>query len=645
MTKRLSLLLAVVMVLSAMTVVLPVSAGDVTLKQSPFLDARVESGELPPVEERLPKVPKLTNDIPAAKMDYQIGQYGGTIHLVTSQPNWDADCFVMNNTPMLNSPGVEGLEVTANVFESYEVSEDQMEFTFKLREGMRWSDGEYVTMEDVRFTMEDLIYNPTFTPAFPQWMRSGASREGTPAVFTVVDDWTFKLTFDVPYGGLVTRLSVNGWRGYTEWLKPSYYLKRYHIDYATDADKAEWDALCDKYNIPKGEDNTWVLLLTQMNCNNWDSTNPNKAIGFPMLNPWIMVGSTESVKYYERNPYYFKVDKAGNQLPYIDKIESKYVQDMEMVQLAALAGEVDFMRESATMSNVSLYKENEKAGGFKTYMAYCHVTYNDILLNMTYDGGPGYQEMVRDVRFRKALSLALDREEMIDTLNYGYADRVLYQDGRYAPDEAEALLQEMGMVKGADGFYLQPDGNPFTILIEVGAESPNIVPASEMVVQFWRDIGINASFKRIESQLVGQKQNANELQCRIIWTSYPHWPYMDYGLSQWGRLWQVWRDNIADYTQTKEDGTIEVISIKGEEPPEEVKAFYRLIDRQNSASLEEAIELYEEIRKSMGENYWFILTSESEKQPLVCNAKLRNITEETYAIGVNFSAPQLWYAD
>ena len=611
---------------------------EITYNESPFLQGK----GLPPVKDRLPKVPKLVNEIPEAKLDYQIGKYGGTFRMVTSVVNWDADVFVMNDEPLLNSPGVEGMEVTANVLQAYEVSDDQTEFTFTMREGMKWSDGTPVTMEDIRFTIEDMIFNEEFTPSFPQWLRSGNDREGEPVKFSIVDDWTFKMKFDKPYGGLLIRLSVNGWKGYSDWLKPSHYLKQFHPKYATDADKAKWDGLCDKYNIPKGEALTWVNLMTQMNVNNWDLTN-RKAIGFPTLNAWMMVESTETVNYYERNPYYFKVDSAGNQLPYVDKIESLLVSDMEMVQLKAISGEVDFMRESASLFNMPLYKENEATGGYTVYMCNMHVTPTDILLNLTYDGGPGYREMVMDKRFRKALSMAIDRDEINDSIYYGLATPSKYQDPTYDPDGAMALLEEMGMVKGANGFYLQPNGNPFQIIFEIGAEAPDIVPVSELVMEFWRDIGIDASFRRIESALVGRKQNANELQGRIIWTSYPHWPYMDYGYGAWCRLWVVWKNNITEYTVTLEDGTVEKHGIKGEEPPDEVKEFFKLVDRQNLSPLGEAVQLYEEIKKNLGENYWFIIPFETVRQPLLINSKIRNVTDKTYAIGVNFAAEQLWY--
>jgi len=118
-------------------------------QQSPFLDGR----DLPPVHERLPLNPKLTNEIPPEIMEYEIGRFGGTIRLLTPSVDWDADVFVMLNEPLVNSPAMLGREVTGNILEGYDVTDDQMTFTFYLREGLRWSDGEPLTMEDFRFTI------------------------------------------------------------------------------------------------------------------------------------------------------------------------------------------------------------------------------------------------------------------------------------------------------------------------------------------------------------------------------------------------------------------------------------------------------------------------------------------------------------
>ena len=204
--KKLSWLLVLAMLLS-MIAIMPASA-EATYTQAPMFDALVESGELPPVEERLPEVPRVTHEILDEYLDYQCGNYGGTMRLVTSVVNWDADGFVGMNEALLTMASTASDDVTPNVVEDYIVNDEQTEFTFKLRKGLKWSDGEPVTMEDFRFTIEDVIFNEELTPVIAAYMRDGGVGTGEPMQFEVVDDWTFKLTFKEPYGGFAVHLSI-----------------------------------------------------------------------------------------------------------------------------------------------------------------------------------------------------------------------------------------------------------------------------------------------------------------------------------------------------------------------------------------------------------------------------------------------------
>src|SRR5450756_1658833 len=167
----------------------------VEYKESPYFAGK----GLPPVKDRLPKEPKIANEMPADMLTYEIGTYGGTLRTVTAGIEWDADVFVGCNEALLNTPGILGKEITGNVLKGYEVTADQKEYTFHMREGLKWSDGTPVTSEDVRFTVEDFLFNKELTPIFPAWMCSGGVATGTPLKFSMVDDFNFKFTFDKPY--------------------------------------------------------------------------------------------------------------------------------------------------------------------------------------------------------------------------------------------------------------------------------------------------------------------------------------------------------------------------------------------------------------------------------------------------------------
>ena len=204
--------------------------------ESPMLAALVASGDLPPVDERLPEEPFVVGQgvlIEDEYLDFEIGQFGGTLRLVHDRVGWNPDVFIMGNEPLVTAPtgdiSVKGIR--GNILHGYEVSDDNKVFTFRLRKGLRWSDGMPVTMEDVRFAYEDVLRNERITASVPGWLRAGNKRDGDPMTLDVVDPWTFRISFSEPYGGFLSQLAIVIWQGYQYILKPKHYLEQYHADY------------------------------------------------------------------------------------------------------------------------------------------------------------------------------------------------------------------------------------------------------------------------------------------------------------------------------------------------------------------------------------------------------------------------------
>ena len=194
--------------------------------QAPMFDALVESGELPPVEERLPENPKVADDRSADYLEYgefEIGTYGGTIRSGSVTPDYNGDIFIMITENLLTMVDTYSGEVTPNLVESYTVNEDNTVFTFTIRKGLKWSDGVEVTMEDYRFAFEDYIFNSELTPVIDAYLRAGGKSTGNPLTFEVIDDTTFQISFDEPFGGFLVHLSVAGWKGYGSYLKPAHW--------------------------------------------------------------------------------------------------------------------------------------------------------------------------------------------------------------------------------------------------------------------------------------------------------------------------------------------------------------------------------------------------------------------------------------
>lgn len=181
--------------------------------QSPYLDALVEDGTLPPVEERLPENPTVIDEIlDEYTGDIGIGKYGGTLRMVTTNPTgYSGDMLVAISENLLVMESVNSGEIHPNLIDDYQVNDDMTVHTFVLKKGLKWSDGTEVTMEDFRFAIEDVQLNSTLNPVVPSWL----TIDGEPVQFDIVDDVTFTLTFSAGYGGLATHLSCNGWKDYT----------------------------------------------------------------------------------------------------------------------------------------------------------------------------------------------------------------------------------------------------------------------------------------------------------------------------------------------------------------------------------------------------------------------------------------------
>ena len=459
-------------------------AGDGAL-EAPMLAERVAAGELPPLEERLPAEPFVVGpgvlmseeDLP----DWEPGEYGGVLRSAHFRPDWNPDIFVMINEPLLSAPGLGVDGIRGNVLKDYEVNEDNTEFIFHMREGMKWSDGEPVTTEDVRFVYEDIYLNENLTPSFPRRFRTGYSAAGEPMELEVIDDYTFKVTYPEPYGGFLRNLVIEGWNGYTELIRPAHYLKQFHADYT---DVAELQPMLEEMGLT----DEWWQLFTAKDCLSWDVNEP-MCLNTPRLGPWLLVeNDTPGLLKFERNPYYHKVDTEGKQLPYIDELLSVLTEDVEMLNLNIFTGDVDFMRESTGLVKVPLYKENEEKGGFITVLLDMHVDSSNLFINQTFDD-PVWREVVQDIRFRQAVSLAVDREEMIESLYYGFASlpEVSVPEDLIARDldRANALLDEMGLdQRDDDGWRLGPDGERFEFLIETGAHAADLAPAAELAGEY-----------------------------------------------------------------------------------------------------------------------------------------------------------------
>ena len=666
--KKLSWLLVLAMVLLPLCAVTATAEG--TYTQAPMFDALVESGELPPVEERLPENPCLIHEFLDEYLDPEIGNYGGTLRFVTSSVNWDADVFIGNEESILTMQSTTSDQVDANIVESYEVNEDNTVFTFKLRKGLKWSDGAEVTMEDYRFAVEDFIFNSELTPVVAAWMRDAGTAAGDPFTFEIIDDETFSISFKESYGGFIVHLSIAGWKGYTEILKPAHFLKQFHKDYAEEC-HGSLDAYYEfmqpfatfmGYDDVK-EEGVWCYVFNQMDCTNWECTDPNDAMpsyyfgdlidcdSFPQLYPWIMTECADGkLTTWERNPYYFCVDEAGNQLPYFDKLTSSYVESAELVQFNAMSGDVDFMREAATINNISLYRENEETAGITAYTTDIHVNAGDLNINFNFGLNPdgtikdddqsrAWQEMVNDHRFLKALEISIDAEEIVDAVFNGLAEPNEYFACTGDHEGAVALLDEMGAVDvDGDGFRETPSGLPFAFNISVstGGSMTDTLACCELYREYWTALGLNCQVAPTDSSLLATSRDANEVEILASWLcTNALWHYQEWYTNE--PLWSKWIDAGGLTGTMKSDDTYL-------EPSEEFKQF--VLGIQGCFTVDPVTAVNENVPMLMrmqAENLWDIEPTQHQQQGVIINSDVRNVPTGGIGISWNFGIEEMYY--
>ena len=615
----------------------PVPMGEMAgYKESPVLAAKVSAGALPPITERLPMEPLVLsaewNDVPSADLDFEVGKHGGMLRVVRTGANWDADVWAMQTEPLISAPGwmdADPKDLRGNVLRDFESSDDLRSFTFHMREGLKWSDGMPVTTEDIRFTWEDFLLNDDLTPvdasgtrSLPQWMRSLNRPDGEPMTLEVIDEFTFRISFPDPYPGFISNFAVY-WANYRDLLKPKHHLQQFHADYASED---ELQAILKEEEM---EADQWAQLFMLKDHNHWEQC-ARTAVGFPVLSPWVMTTVTPTSIVYERNPYYFKVDSAGNQLPYFDTVRSEHITDRETINLKIIAGELDLVEREAGGPSLPLYKEHEERGGYTVTMLQQHFAPVNVFVNMNHED-PAWRRMAQDIRFRRALNMAIDREDIIDKVFFGFAEMPYLVPSDYDPDLANELLDEMGLTRGADGIRIGLDGNKLEFNIEYPPWSTDFAPVLELLSRDWAELGLNASPKEIESSLYGVRRTSYQIKAGTGWDDVENWwlfsriwssPYF----SAWA--WKEWIISNGD---------------RGEEPPQWVKDFFRLSDEIKEVSYAHAQEKVKEAQQVMYDNVYYFVTVNRNRKPLVSSTRLGNIpTSGLVLVGVN-SGEQIFF--
>ena len=589
-------------------------------QEAPMLAERVAAGDLPPVDERLPAEPEVVTPLEA------IGSYGGTLHRVLIGSSGDHNTILRIVAPQsLVRWNSDYSGVVPNLATSWEISEDAREYTFRLREGVKWSDGEPLTTEDIRFFVEDIL-NSDFYGSPPVQFVSGG---GELVQLDVKDEHTVTFKFKDPNGLFLYDLASPYGAPPVLWAK--HYCAQFHPKYNPDI-----DALMAEYS-----QETWIDLFkfrcgTREKGDRW--YNPDK----PTLEPWVIKepytgGATQVV--LERNPYFWQVDPEGNQLPYIDTVQYQIVQNPEAAILAGIGGQIDMQVEHFNdIQNRPVLLENQEKGDYRVIPTLPTASSEVIIWPNLTHRDPKVRELLGNKEFRKALSLAINRQEIIDLVLLGqgepwqigpprdnpmFNEQLATQFTAFDPDEANRILDEIGFdQRDGDGFRLDADGKRITLFNEYNSRFGLHGDVLELVSKYWNDVGIDTRIEAIDNNFFQARNASWEDMIQIsatngggldaIWRPTDFVPLEDD--SRFGVAWAFW------YLSNGEDG---------EEPPADIKARLDLYDKvKQTAPGPEQEELMRQVLQMTADGFevWGISTP-AQGQGIVKNG-LRNVPEQ-----------------
>jgi peptide/nickel transport system substrate-binding protein len=486
-------------------------------KEAPQLAELVKAGKLPPVAERIGQDPLVIKPV------HEIGKYGGTWRRGFTGP---ADFW--NGYRCCSGPDhllfwdYTGNTVVPNIAKGWEMQDGGRTLVLHLRRGMKWSDGQPFTADDFVFWFEDMYRNKDLVPT----PSAAMAINGKQGEIQKVDTYTVKFKFPDPYYMLPdvlagsTALGGQAWQGLLGMggYAPAHYLKQFHPKYvsAADLDKKVKDAKFD----------SWVRMFLFKN--DW-ALNPE----LPVLSPWKTVTPINTPTWtLERNPYSIWVDTDGNQLPYIDRVVLTLAENLEVINLRAIAGEYDFQARHLDIGKVPVFLENQQRGGYKLYLDPGDYGGDMIIkFNLSYEADPEIAKWMNTADFRRALSLGIDRDQINETFWLGTgtpgsvvpADSNKYNPGpeyrkRWATldvKKANELLDKIGLgKKDAEGYRLRTDGKG-RLRIEImtlGGQFLQFTQISEMIREQWKKIGIDLTVQEVERSLALKRTAANEQQ-------------------------------------------------------------------------------------------------------------------------------------
>lgn len=585
-------------------------------QETAFWQDKVKAGELPPVADRLPEAPLIVD---LAAKGRTPGTPGGTLSTMVTRSK-DIRQMVVYGYARLVGYDSE-YQLTADILESYE-NEDNRKFTLKLRPGHRWSDGTPFTSEDFRYWWEDVANNPALSPAGPpDFLRMG----GELPTVTFPDETTVIYEWSKPNPSFLQTLA----QARPPFIyRPSAFLKQYHDKYADKAALAE--------TIEELRVKSWAAMHNKLdNMYKYDNSE------LPTLQPWMNATEGKKIRHqFVRNPYYHRVDSNGVQLPYIDIVEMEIVAP-GLVAAKSNAGESDLQGRGLDFRNVSILKKGEAEGGNYRTLLWSTGVASQIAIypNLNYEDD-GWRAVLRDVRVRRALSLAINRKGINQALYFKLAKpgamTVLPQSpffkeelrdawAAFDIDQANALLDEAGLTKrDKNGIRTLPDGRVMEIVIETAGERQEVENALQIIADNWAQIGVKLIMRPLDRDILRNRVYSGNTMASVwfgwdngipqAYTSPAYLAPTDQVFLAWPKWGQHYQTNGAS----------------GEAPdlPEAQRLLQLAADWETAADDAARSTIWEEMLAIHADQVFAIGTLAGAPQPIVVNKMLRNVPEK-----------------